>query len=285
MSDRKIIPILMREEESDGDDEAPQHQIVELDIGTVRYAKRGEGGEDLILIHGFGGDLDNWVLNIDSFGDVGTVYALDLPGHGRSVKTMPSPPVDGLAATVLSFMDKLGIGKVHLAGHSLGGLIAILLAKRAPARIKSLTLIASAGLGPALNNAYLAGFVAASSRQELRSVFELLFTDPRQLSQPMIDELFEYKCMEGVGDALRTLHADVVVDGLQRRILAGELKSLGMPVLAIAGKQDRVVPVRQTFRLRHSIQTSIIRDAGHMVQMEKYKTVNELLRKHIASAA
>ena len=54
--------------------------------GRLRYAKRGEGGETVILIHGFGGDLDNWLFNIDALAESATVYALDLPGHGQSVK-------------------------------------------------------------------------------------------------------------------------------------------------------------------------------------------------------
>ncbi len=54
-----------------------------------------------------------------------TVYALDLPGHGQSAKTLADPTVAGLARTVVAFMDALGIDRAHLVGHSLGGAIAM----------------------------------------------------------------------------------------------------------------------------------------------------------------
>ena len=44
------------------------------------------GDETVILIHGFGGDLDNWLFNIDALAEKATVYALDIPGHGQSTK-------------------------------------------------------------------------------------------------------------------------------------------------------------------------------------------------------
>ena len=59
--------------------------------GNLRYAKRGDGAETVILVHGFGGDLDGWLFNIDALGEKATVYALDLPGHGQSTKTLDNP--------------------------------------------------------------------------------------------------------------------------------------------------------------------------------------------------
>ena len=60
------------------------------------------GGETVILIHGFGGDLDNWLFNIDALAESATVYALDLPGHGQSTKSIADPSVAGLAKTVIA---------------------------------------------------------------------------------------------------------------------------------------------------------------------------------------
>ncbi len=267
-------------DENDGDADV-QYGFLGLDIGRIRYARHGQGARTLILLHGFGGDLDNWVLNIDAFGDIATVYAIDLPGHGQSVKAMPAPPVEGLARAVIEFMDRLGISAAHIAGHSLGGLLGMTMAHRAPERVQSLILVAAAGLGPELNTSFVEDFISASHRDEMQPVLELLFADPAQLNHAMMEETLVYKRVDGVSDALRALQADMVEDGRQRRILTGELASLSVPVLAIAGKADRIVPPRHTFALRKMARVSIIRNAGHMVTMEKYKTFNELLREHL----
>src|SRR5215207_8886058 len=126
-------------------DQGPQYEFADTSAGNLRYAKRGNGAETVILIHGFGGDLDNWLFNIDALAENATVYALDLPGHGQSVKTISDPSLAVLAMTVVSFMNAMGIRSAHLVGHSLGGAIAMEIAREAKDRVKSLTLISSAG--------------------------------------------------------------------------------------------------------------------------------------------
>src|SRR5262245_22071226 len=143
----------------EGEEESgPRYEYVDLPDGRIRYAKRGSGSETVILIHGFGGDLDNWLFNIDALAENATVYALDLPGHGQSVKTVGDASLPVLAMTVVSFMNAMGVKSAHLVGHSLGGAIAMEIARDARDRVKSLTLISSAGLGPDINIGYINGF-------------------------------------------------------------------------------------------------------------------------------
>jgi pyruvate dehydrogenase E2 component (dihydrolipoamide acetyltransferase) len=66
----------------------------------VRYADRGSGDSVVLLLNGFGGDLDNWLFNLDALADKHRVLALDLPGHGESEKTIPEPSISGLAKFV-----------------------------------------------------------------------------------------------------------------------------------------------------------------------------------------
>ena len=64
-----------------------QYLFTEVGGLRVRYADRGFGDSVVLLLHGFGGDLDNWMFNLDSLAEKHRVLALDLPGHGQSVKT------------------------------------------------------------------------------------------------------------------------------------------------------------------------------------------------------
>ena len=164
--------------DDDDEDAGAKHEFVEVPAGRLRYAKRGSGAETVVLIHGFGGDLDNWLFNIDALAQTFTVYAFDLPGHGQSVKALGDASAEGFAKTVVAFLDALGIDRAHLVGHSLGGAIAIEVANLARDRVKSLSLIASAGLGPEINMDYVAGFTASSSRKDLKPQLEKLFADP-----------------------------------------------------------------------------------------------------------
>lgn len=126
----------------------PSAQKVEVGGRLLRYLDLGEGGTPLVLVHGFGGDLNNWLFNQPALAAERRVIALDLPGHGESGKTLRSGEAAELSEAVLGLLDHLQLDRVHLAGHSMGGLVALTVAEQAPARVVSLTLIASAGLVP-----------------------------------------------------------------------------------------------------------------------------------------
>ena len=136
-----------------------QYLFTEVGGLRVRYADRGFGDSVVLLLHGFGGDLDNWMFNLDSLAEKHRLLALDLPGHGQSVKTNVDPSLSGMATFVRKFLDGLSVSSVHVVGHSMGGAIAMQLASDSPETVKSLGLICSAGLGPDINSDYLRGFV------------------------------------------------------------------------------------------------------------------------------
>src|SRR5262249_9204039 len=124
---------------------APEYNFLQLPPGQIRYAARGIAGDGTaLLIHGFGGDLDNWLFNIDALAEYATVHALDLPGHGQSYKALHQPSISALADLVRAFMNSLEIGAAHLVGHSMGGAVALALASSSPKHVKSVTLIAPA---------------------------------------------------------------------------------------------------------------------------------------------
>jgi pyruvate dehydrogenase E2 component (dihydrolipoamide acetyltransferase) len=269
-----------------GGDEAdagPQYHFIETAAGRIRYAKRGDGGDAVLLVHGFGGDLDNWLFNIDALAEKATVYALDLPGHGQSNKTIADPSLAGLSHALIGLMDALGIENAHIVGHSVGGAVAMQTALDAPGRVKSLTLICSAGLGPEINSPFIDGFVNATSRRDLRPVLEQLFSDPKLVSRQLVDDVLKYKRLDGVGEALRSLRSNLFEDGRQRANLTPAFERIACPVLVIWGEQDNIIPASHAHALADRARTEIVAGAGHMVQMEKAGRVNELILAHIGA--
>jgi pyruvate dehydrogenase E2 component (dihydrolipoamide acetyltransferase) len=263
--------------------EAP-HQLLTTASGTLRFAKRGEGAEVVALIHGFGGDLDTWLFNIDALAANATVYALDLPGHGQSTKTLVDASGEGLAQAFAAFMDTLGIAKAHLVGHSMGGALALRMLRDHPGRVASLSLISSAGLGPEIDAAYIDGFVAATSRRELKPLLERLFADPALVSRQLVEDVLKYKRLDGVTEALRALAAAQFPAGHQRDILAGAVTAGGPPALVIWGEQDRIIPAAHAAALSGRAHIEILARAGHMAHMEQSARVNQLISAHVAAA-
>ncbi len=259
------------------EDTGPSHLFAELAIGRVRYVERTGDGVPVVLIHGFGGDLDNWLFNIDAISESAPVYALDLPGHGQSAKAHENPGLGTMVDAVTQLLDHLSIEKAHFVGHSMGGLVAGRLAIQNPEKTASLTLICSAGLGDEINGDYIAGFVSSASRRELKPHLKSLFADESLVSRSMVDDLLKYKRLDGVQAFLEALSANMFANGRQAVTISENLDTSAYPVQIIWGEKDDVIPQSHADAVAGA-QVTKIENAGHMVQMENAARVNELIK-------
>ncbi len=267
-----------------GDEEAATvslYEFVDTPEGRLRYARRGDNGPTVILIHGFGGDLDNWLFNIDALAQKASVYALDLPGHGQSQKQIADPSLTGLVNALRAFMSAVEVDSAHLIGHSMGAAVAARLACDTPDRVQSLSLVSAAGLGPEINSAYIDGFVNAVSRRELKPVLLYLFADSKLVNRTMVDDLLKYKRIDGVHEALQQLASNLFAEGIQHHVMTQQIADLGIDTLVIWGAEDQIIPASHASHVGGTAKVELIDGAGHMVQMEKASRVNELILAHI----
>lgn len=274
--------------ESEGEEAqaAPAYQFAEVDGLRIRYAGRGTAtGVPVLFLHGFGGDLDNWLFNLDAVSEKAQVIALDLPGHGQSTVRLPGAGIGALAGFVARFMEVLGIERAHLVGHSMGAAIAAQLALDDPQRVASVALIAAAGLGPEIDAGYTEDFVAASSRRELKRVLEQLFANPELVSRQMVDDVLKYKRLDGVTELLRALGRALFSGGQQAEQPGLRLGQAGKPVLVIWGREDRIIPAHHAGAAPPGATVEVLDGAGHLVQMERANDVNRLLKQHVAQIA
>jgi pyruvate dehydrogenase E2 component (dihydrolipoamide acetyltransferase) len=268
------------------DAEAAKPREVEIAGLRLRYLEFGEGtSTPVLLLHGFGADLNTWMFTQPALAETRRVIALDLPGHGASAKEVGSADPDHFANTVDRTADALVIERAHLVGHSMGGGIAAALALRRRDRVASLTLIAPAGLGTEINNAFIDGFVRASRRRETAEVLGLLVHDPALVSRAMVEDVLRYKRLDGVSTALSRIAEAWFPGGTQSLDVAERIASLPIPVQIIWGREDQIIPAAHAEALASRLPVHILEETGHLPHMEKPSEVNRLINRLIENQA
>ena len=259
-------------------------QSVEVKGRSIRHLKRGENGSPVVLIHGFGGDLNNWLFNHEALAAQHVVYALDLPGHGGSTKQVEPGDLEELAGVVVGFLEAVGVPKAHLVGHSMGGAIALIVAKNHPQQVQSLALIGSAGLGSEIDASYLEGFVSAQKRKDLKPHLQKLFSNPALITRQFVEDVLRFKRIDGVKTALEAIAGQLCSQGQQSVQLGDQLADIDIPRLVIWGDEDQIIPASHGQGLAPAVRSEVLPGAGHMVQMEAPAQVNRLLLAHLESS-
>ena len=238
--------------------------------------RQGAAGPPLVLVHGAGGTHRHWPEEIRALPGR-RVLALDLPGHGGS----PGPGLASMPAyarSVLALLDAVGVASAVVAGHSMGGAIALTLALEAPARLAGLVLVGT-GARLRVSSAILqvtadpAALAAAADSMADGSLGSLA-------SQALRRELAEG--MRAVAPGVT--HGDFTAcDAFDVMARLGEIRG---PALVICGTEDRLTPPKYSQYLRDHIAGArllMVPGAGHMVMLEAPGRVAQELESFLAS--
>ena len=95
----------------------PQDRYIKVGDVNTRYWTMGEKGSTVLLVHGLGGAVENWALNIGPLSQHHRVYAIDLPGFGRSDKTPLIHSIYDLVGFIGDFMQVMQINKASLVAR------------------------------------------------------------------------------------------------------------------------------------------------------------------------
>ena len=233
-------------------------------------------GEPLVLLHGVATSRLVWRRVIGPLARRRRVIAVDVPGFGQSAPAGPGFELRDVADRLIA---GLGTERFDLVGHSLGGAVAVATAAAHPQAVRSLVLVAPAGLAPRATR--VAAALGAAAEQAVYA--------RRALGYQLVARSRGRKAMFGttVADAGR-LHPDdarLLLDasGGARRIAAGvrraleadlrdDLVSAPLPVGLIWGTADRVVPYAGLAALRRLRPDAIVEtlpDTGHIPQIEQ----------------
>ena len=245
------------------------------------WLQRGEGAP-IVFVHGFGADLNGWRPLVGRLPEAYSALALDLPGHGASPfhgEASLAALTDAVAAT----LAEEGVAAAHLVGHSLGGAVVAALAARPGFRALSLALIAPAGLGPEINDAFLAGFLRARSEASLWPWMRELVADPEALGAALVKTTLRQRESGWLAEAQTRLAEALFPDGVQAIDIRPLLAELAVPTKLIVGVADRILPARQASGLSGMIALHRLAGVGHMPQLEARAEVARLLVELVRS--
>ena len=259
-------------------------RVVDVDGRDISVASLGDNGDNMILLHGFGGDLNSWIFNQSDLATQFRVHSIDLPGHGKSTLEVDSGSVPDLAAAVEAFKASERIKKTHLVGHSLGGAIALFMASNHPEQVASVTLVCPASLGSGINLDFIDGFIAADRRKAMKAVLSYLFANPSAVLGRMIEDSLKYKRLDGVPAALGTIRNSNFTNNGQSAEMREKLASLKVPAQVLWGTEDKIIPPAHMKDLPKNVETHLIEGAGHMPHMEQSTNVNRLIADFAAKA-
>jgi pimeloyl-ACP methyl ester carboxylesterase len=267
------------------------HGLSYLDSGT---------GPVVLFIHGILGSHRNWAHLIDRIDDNHRVIVPDLFGHGESAKPVGDYSLGAHAATMRDLLDRLGIERVTLVGHSLGGGIAMEFYYLFPERVERLVLVASGGLGrevnPVLRSATLPGaewFLPLIASAWVRARAE---TAGRVMSRvgwkpgSDITALWQGFTSLGDGESRRAFLATTraVIDPGGQIVSAHDYlpDAVPIPTLIVWGSRDRMIPAWHAISAQQSIpecRVELFQRAGHFPHLDEPDRFAELLRDFIAT--
>jgi pimeloyl-ACP methyl ester carboxylesterase len=235
-------------------------------------------GRRILLLHGAGSNGHAWHYQYDHLGKRHSPIAVDLPAHGRSSGVEGLPTIADYANFTDALLEALNLDEVVVAGHSMGGAIAMELVLRHPKRVRGLILIATAAkfnipddrinswravaMGrssqPFTNDGYSPKTIAAKPEVIREGWGEQIQTDPRVRW----------------GDLLACSQAD----------LREQIARIDKPTLILAGADDNITPVADAELLKTRIKNAhleVIPDAAHRLTTERPDAANAAIERFL----
>jgi len=267
--------------------------------GPVHYVDFGgrADGPTFVLVHGLGGSHLNWELFAPLLTPTGRVVALDLPGFGLSEPGERPATVPANVRVLESFLQRVVDGPAVLVGNSMGGMIAILLAVRAPELVRGLVLLdpalplplraarpRNAAVGAAFLGYALPGVGErlmharrrrVGPRELVRAMLVLCGVDPAAMPPDLVARsvalVAQRGDVAGMDRAFLSASRSLAWVLTFARSYRSAMSAVTTPVLLVHGERDRLVPVaaaRDAARRHPSWRYAELAGVGHVPQLQ-----------------
>ncbi len=260
------------------------------DDGVQIYAhvNRRQRDNALLLIHGFPFSSQIWDAQVRALEENVVVIVPDVRGAGRS-DTSPGPYLmETLAADVAMVLDAVGVERAAIAGHSMGGYVAMAFLRMFSERVERLALIASRLRADSPSEAQ-SRFELADRLEGDRSMEPLIESMLPRLFGPSTEDIHP-ETMERAADIVRNndpLGAAAALRGMALRASSEDIaEDVDVPVLVVAGGRDRTIPLSEArndagqFR---NAELVIFERSGHLPMLEEPGHLTGALRAWLSA--
>jgi pimeloyl-ACP methyl ester carboxylesterase len=277
----------------------PVHTCPILDTIDIAYMDEGRGEQTILFIHGLANYAPVWKHQVKELSKTNRCIAIDLPGNGYSSRGDFPYSMFFYAECVARFIEKMNLSNVVLAGHSMGGQIAIILGLRYPHLLDKLILVAPAGLEYFAPHEILLmkgmmqmGTLFYADELHLESAIRQSFFSTQNESATIIDELKSFMNAHSLRE-WRDMSIKSI-DGMLNEQVQVYLPNLNLPTLIIFGNKDALIPnnlihlgespekiAKKGAALIPQSTYTMVADGGHFVHIEKATEVNQLIGRFI----
>ena len=272
------------------------YSLKTIQLGNVdlAYIDEGSGPETLLLVHGLGSYARAWSKNIDVLAQNYRVIAVDLPGYGHSSKGHYEYSMSFNADVLRHLIDSLALGSVTLAGHSMGGQIAMTLVLESPELVDRLILISPAGFerfdegeSAWMKNIMTPELVRDTPVRAIDKNVRINFYEFPEDAAWMITDRIQ---LRGASDFYNYCFAvSKNVEGMLRGIVWDKLDQISQPTLVLFGANDALIPNRFLHpgwtkgiaEIAEEIPRStitVIPKCGHFVQLDAFDATNKAIK-------
>lgn len=251
-----------------------------MDLNGVRIACEEAGGGDktpVVFVHGWTADMHRWDMPFTELSKERRVVRFDLRGHGQSEKPVEKYTIQQFADDLLAVMDRLGIPKAVLVGHSMGGMTVQLFTLQHPERVDRLILVNTIGrMSYSFSRAILPyaarlmpfsffvrlnilrGFSKEFPKDTLEEFIALSQRTPKHVVMSCFDAMFEFDVLD-------------------------RLKEIKAKTLIIHSEQDQQLPLPEARKIQERLSdvTMTILDCGHETPIQAPEKVTEAMKRFL----
>jgi 2-hydroxy-6-oxonona-2,4-dienedioate hydrolase len=263
--------------------------LVEKDVtvfGTrIHYIEAG-AGPTVILLHGLGGNGQNWALNIAPLAAKFHVIALDQIGFGKSDKPLITYRIGTYVDFLEQFREQLNIERASLVGVSMGGWISAAYTIAFPERIERLVLVDSAGYAPPpkSDTRTLYG-LNPSTREGMKQIAAKIFYNKLFTTDAVVDQALTHRLTAGDGYTINSL-IESIIRG--EEFLDNRVQAIKQPTLIVWGREDGLVLLAEGKRFKKEISNStllVFDQCGHVPNVEKPAEFNAAVLKFLTATS
>ena len=255
--------------------------------GVRMHWNEAGSGDPLIFIHGFPFNNTLWSKQLEAPPEGWRFIAPDLRGFGQSEAGKTGPyPMDLLADDINALLDHLGLDQAVICGQSMGGYVALSLARRYPDRVRALVLMATRASADSDEGARNRRALAARARSEgvkpvIDSMLPKLLSAHSRMKQP---ELVDF--VRAMMEATSPETMARALEGMaERHDYTGELEQIDVSTMAVRGDQDEIVPAVDMELIARTVRgarNEVISLAGHLPNLEASDVTNNLITRFLA---